>query len=605
MARDTIVDRLFERVEEKTDEPALHYREDGTWKSYTWAEYGAMARQFAGAMIEIGCEPGDRINICGYNCPEWVVADVGAMVCGCVPSGIYQTNSADKVGYIVDHSEAKVLVLEDKEQWEKFDQVRDEVDCCRKVVMIEDIDKIDDDIAISFSDFLAMGEEHLDEVDERIDGIDTDDIGTMIYTSGTTGPPKGVMLTHENLSATANMANEVVGDDFVGDDDCVVSYLPLSHIAEQMFSIHLAITLGYPIYFAPSLDEIKETLQVARPTLFFGVPRVWEKFKAAMEQKLAEATGLKKVIVNWSRNVGLEAGEQIIEYGEPRGFTAFKYNIASSLFFDKVKEGVGLDRLKIALSAAAPIGEDVLNFFMSCGIIIREVYGQSEDCGPTSFNYPDPGGTKIGTVGKPMPGVEVKIAREEGYEDGEGEVLVKGPNVFKGYFKAEDKTRETLDEDGWLHSGDIGKFDADGFLHITDRKKNIIITSGGKNIAPAPLEGYIKEFDPIGQAVVIGDDRKFPSALVTLDPEMAPQYAEQHGLPTDLEELAEHPDFVDVVQKHIDKVNDKFSNVEAVKKFTVLPKEFTQEDDELTPTQKVKRRVVTDKYSDQIDAMYA
>ncbi len=597
MARKTIVDRLFEQVAAKGDAPALFYQEGGSWKSYSWAEYGEMARKFAAAMIGLGCPAGANINICGYNCVEWVIADVGAMVAGGVPSGIYHTNSAEKMAYIIDHSEAKLVVLEDTEQWEKFDKMRDELETVVRVVMIRDADKIDDELVVSFDEFLESGTEHLDEVDERIKGIALEDVGTMIYTSGTTGPPKGVMLTHENLAATADMAFEAVGDALVEPEDCVVSYLPLSHIAEQMFTIHLAISLGYAVYFAPSIEELKETLQVARPALFFAVPRVWEKFKTAMEAKLAERTGVGAMVVNWARKVGMEGGHQIIEYGEPQGFTAMKYNIADKLFFSKLAGKVGLDRLKVAISAAAPIGQDVIEFFMSAGIIIREVYGQSEDCGPTTLNYPDAGGTRLGTVGKPMPGVEVKIADD-------GEVLVRGPNVFKGYYKMQDKTDETL-IDGWLHSGDIGEFDEDGFLRITDRKKNIIITGGGKNIAPAPVEGKIKSHGAVSQAVMIGDKRKFPSALITLDPEAAPAYAESKGWPTDLEELAKYPEFLEDIQAHVDEVNSHFAKVEQVKKFTVLPHEFTEDTGELTPTQKVKRRVVTEHFADEIDAMYA
>ena len=601
MARDTIVDRLLKQAKARGSDPAFYSRVGGRWESMDWKTYLKRARQFAGALVDLGCEAGDNVNICGYNCVEWVLADVGTMVAGCVPSGIYHTDSPPQIKYIVNHSEAKVLVIEDLVQWEKVAQIKDELETVQQVVMIRDHEKVDDELVVGFEEFLLRGESHQDEVDRRIEGLESDGLATMIYTSGTTGSPKGVMLSNDNLSITANMANEVMEDLFVEGEDCVVSYLPLSHIAEQMFTIHLAITLGYPVYFAPSIEELKDTLIEARPTLFFAVPRVWEKFQAVLEGALNEATGLKKAIVDFSRNTGLEGGYQIVEYGEPQGLTAVKYKVANKLFFSKVAGKVGLDRLKIAISAAAPINQDTLEFFMSLGIIIREIYGQSEGSGPTTFNYTHPKGTKIGTVGRPMPGVEVKIAESEDYEG--GEILAKGPNIFMGYYKNPEATAETL-VDGWLHSGDIGIIDGDGFLRITDRKKNLIIPSGGHNVAPAPLEGKVKGFEPISQCVMIGDGKKFISALITLDPEAAPAYAKRKGWPQDLEELASHQPLIDEIQAHVDKCNQSFDGVEQIKKFTVLAKEFTEEAGELTPTQKIKRRVIHEAYADVVDAMY-
>ncbi|MFB6352204.1 MAG: long-chain fatty acid--CoA ligase [Bradymonadaceae bacterium] len=601
--RDTIVDRFFEKVGELGVKPALYHKAGEDWESLSWADYGRKCREFAGALIASGYEPDDKVAICAYNCPEWVVADVGAMVGRAVPVGIYHTNSPDEVAYIARHSESKVLVVENEEQWQKVDQCRDEIPDLERIVMIEEAGAVDDEMVISFADFLEEGREHLEAVEDRYQSIDPDDVATMIYTSGTTGDPKGVMLTHENLSFTASTAVDVLGG--VQENECMVSYLPLSHIAEQMFSIHLALTFGYPIWFAEDIYEVKDALLAARPTVFFGVPRIWEKFKSALESKLQEATGLKAKLVEWCRDVGLEAGYQMIEDGEVSGLTALKYKIADRLFFTKLKEKLGLDRLRIAISAAAPIGVDVLEFFLSCDIIIREVYGQSEDCGPTTVNFPEAGKTELGTVGLPMPGVEVRIADEEGIYEGEpeGEILVKGNNVFKGYFKDPEATEETM-EDGWLKSGDIGRFDEDGFLEITGRKKEIIITAGGKNVAPQKIESNLKELDGIGNAVVIGDRRKYLTALLSLDPDRAPAMAESKGWPTDFEGLVDHPEFQDYVHAHVDEVNKKLAQVETIKKFTVLPTEFSQETDEMTPTQKVKRRVVEDKYGDEIDAMY-
>ena len=348
--RDTIVDRFLEKVGERGAQPALWHKEGEEWKSISWADYGERSRAFAGGLIASGYATEECAAICGYNCPEWVIADVGTMLAGCTPVGIYQTNSPSEVAYIADHCEAKVLVVENEDQWKKVDKKRDELPHLERIVMMFEADRVDDEMVVSFDDFLEEGREHLEEVEARIAGIEPDDIGTMIYTSGTTGNPKGVMLTHENLSFTASQAIKLVGG--MHEDDCVVSYLPLSHIAEQMFTIHLAATFGYPVWFAEDVYEVKDALVAAHPTIFFGVPRIWEKFKAALETKLQEATGLKAKIVDWARTVGVEAGYQQIEHGEARGMLGLKYKIADKLFFSKLKEQLGLDRLRIAVSAA-------------------------------------------------------------------------------------------------------------------------------------------------------------------------------------------------------------------------------------------------------------
>ena len=326
------------------------------------------------------------------------------------------------------------------------------------------------------------------------------------------------------------------------------------------------------------------------------MPRVWEKFKVALEARLSEATGVKSKIVDWSRTVGVEAGYKLIETGKLSGPLKVKYTTANKLFFSTLKEGLGLDRLRVAVVGAAPIGLDVLEFFLSCGIIINEVYGQSEDSGPTTFNQPRPGWTKLGTAGRPFPGIEVKIADD-------GEILVKGDNVFQGYYKNPDSTAETL-VNGWLHSGDIGEFDDDGFLKITDRKKDLLITAGGKNVAPQNIETLLRRIDGISQAVVIGDRRKFLSALMTIDPERAPALAAEKGWPTDPAELAKHEAFRAHVDRGVEEANAGLAKYETIKKYTLIPDDFTIETGELTPTQKIKRRVVNEKYEAEIEAFY-
>jgi len=602
--RDTIVDRFLEKVGKYGVKPALWYKEGDDWKSIDWSTYGERVRAFAGALIGSGYEFEDKVGICGYNCPEWVIADIGAMLARAIPVGIYHTDSPKEVSYIARHSEAKILVVENREQWKKVDEVREELEDLERVVMMRDSEarQTDDELVVAFEDFLEEGREHLEKVEERYQHISREDVGTMIYTSGTTGDPKGVMLTHDSLAFTAKRAQEIIGDR--EEDDALVSYLPLSHIAEQLFTIHLAATFGYPVWFAEDVKKVKEVLQEARPTFFFGVPRVWEKFKSALESRLDEATGLKAKLVEWCRDVGVQAGYERIENGEVSGLLGWKYELADTLFFSRLKKKLGLDRLRLAISAAAPIGVDVLEFFLSCDITIREVYGQSEDCGPTSANHPEAGKTRLGSVGVPFPGVDVKIADDEMYEgEPEGEILVKGDNVFKGYFKDPEATEDAFDG-AWLRSGDIGTFDEDGFLHITGRKKEIIITAGGKNVAPKKIEQGLKVIDGIGNAVVIGDRRKYLTALMTVDQERVEALAEEHGWPEDPEELVEHDAFRAHVDKHVDALNEDLARVETIKRFTVLPDDWTQKTGELTPTQKVKRRVIDEKFADEIDTMY-
>jgi long-chain acyl-CoA synthetase len=594
MSRDLILDRLAHHAATQAGAPALVHRSpDGTWLPVTWAEYHAKVQAFGAACVALGLPPGGVIGILGENRPEWVYASLGVMTARGVAAGIYQTSTPEQVAYILGHSEAMLLIIEDQATYARLAPALKDLPHLRRVVVMHGPAPADPRCQ-SFAHFLAAGAAAKEELQRRAAAIAPEDLACLIYTSGTTGDPKGVMLTHRNLAWTARCAVELI--DRTSPEDCVVSYLPLSHIAEQMFTIYLPITGGYKVYFAGGIDRVKETLLLARPTIFLAVPRVWEKFKAALEVRLADARGLKAAIVSFARGVGMRAGHARLEHGAPMGLLRLEEALARRIFFSKLKGALGLDRVRLAISGAAPISRDVLDFFLSLEIPIMEVYGQSEDAGPTSFNVPRPGGARLGTVGRPLPGLEVKLA-------GDGEILVRGPSVFVGYYKDEQATAEAL-QDGWLHSGDVGEFDESGFLRITDRKKDLLKTSGGKYAAPQAIEKLLKGIPIVSQAVVIGDNRKYLTALLTLDPDKSRRWAEGRGLAADPAALSKDERCIAFVQERIDRINGGLARFETIKRFTLLPADFSVEGGELTPSQKVKRKAVAQRYAAEIEAMY-
>jgi long-chain acyl-CoA synthetase len=582
---DTIPHRLLQRAKKSPNDPAYYVREGGGWKSTNWGTYSDQVTRAGRALIALGLEPGDTVCILGFNRPEWAIMDLAAMGAGGAPAGIYTTCSPIEVRYIIAHAEAPLVLVENEEQWRKVKAERANMPKLKYVVTMKGAPVIADEMVMSWEEFMAKGDEVEEKVySDRVASLIPNALATLIYTSGTTGPPKGVMLSNHNLAWTASCAIEITAPTPA---DCSLSYLPLSHIAEQMFTLHLPITTGSRVYFAESIEAVPENLKEVQPTIFFGVPRIWEKFQAGIAAKLKAATGLKAKLVQWAMKVGWEANKR------PGGNKSVHYRLANKLIFSKLKPAIGMGNTRVCVSGAAPIAREVLEFFASLDIIVLEVYGQSEDSGPTSFNTPTK--YRFGTVGPVIPGVEVKIAEDD-------EIMVKGPNVFLGYYKEPEATAETL-SDGWLHSGDLGAFDDDGFLNITGRKKDIIITAGGKNITPKNLEASIKNHPLIDEAVVIGDRRRYLSALVTIDPEAGKAWAAAHG--EDASALPKSAKLRASIQGHIDEINENFARVEQIKKFTVLHRNLSVEHGELTPTLKVKRAKVSDHFSDEIEAMYA
>ena len=588
---DTIPAKVLKNGDSMPGRPAYYVKEGGHWQATSWRHYAGEVKTAAKAMMALGVETGDAVNILGFNRPEWVISDVAAMAIGAVPAGIYTTNAPEECQYIIGHSEAPVVVLEDEGQWHKVAQVRDELPNLRNVVMMRGAPEIDDPMVLSWDDFMKKGEDVSEEAFQaRLDAVDMEDLATLIYTSGTTGPPKGVMLSHKNIAWTAAQISPVFD---INADDRVLSYLPLSHIAEQSFTIHSAANNGHPVYYAESLDPavLVENIKEVKPTVFFGVPRIWERMHARVSGELAKATGAKAKIAEWALGVGRKVSALRNRGEEPSGLLAAQHKVADALVFSKVQSAMGLDEARVRVSGAAPVSAEILDFFASLDMIIWEVYGQSEDSGPTSFNVP--GRTKFGSVGPPYPNVEVQIADD-------GEILVRGDNVFMGYYKDEEATNETL-VDGWLHSGDLGEFDADGMLWITGRKKDIIITAGGKNVAPKPLESGLKNNPLIGEAVIIGDRRKFLSAVVSVDEAEFTAFQERVG---DASPAHESEALRKEIQSTVDELNTKFARVEQIKKFAILPRPLSIEGGELTPTLKVKRNKVSEHFADVIEEMY-
>ncbi len=586
MAADTIPNRLLNRAKNTPNAPAYYVREGGAWKPTNWDTYSDQVIQAGRALIALGFEPGQTSCILGFNRPEWAILDLATMGVGGAPAGIYTTCSPVEVRYIVEHAEAPVILVENEDQWKKVEAERANMPNLKHVITMSGAPAIADDMVMTWDEFLAKG----DEVEkqaylDRVEALDPNKLATLIYTSGTTGPPKGVMLSGHNLAWTSNVA---IGITTVNSSDSMLSYLPLSHIAEQMFTLHIPITTGARVYFAESIEAVPENLKEVQPTIFFGVPRIWEKFHAGITAKLKEATGIKAKLVNWAMKVGFEANRT------PKGPKGLQYRLADKLIYSKLKPAIGMGNVRVGVSGAAPIAAEVLEFFASLDIVVLEVYGQSEDTGPTAFNTPER--YRFGSVGPSIPGIEVKIAED-------GEIMVKGDNVFMGYYKDPETTAATLTEDGWLHSGDLGAFDSEGFLSITGRKKDIIITAGGKNITPKNLEAGIKNHELVNEAVVIGDRRKYLSALVTIDPEAGEAWAAANG--EDVNALHASKKLRASIQAHIDEMNQHFARVEQIKKFTILKRNFSVEDGELTPTLKVKRAKVNDHFADDIEAMYA
>ncbi|MDO9234503.1 MAG: AMP-dependent synthetase/ligase [Aquabacterium sp.] len=588
--------KLFQTATKLGQHPAYWEREDTGWKATSWTSYADEVRTAARALLALGVERGDAVAILSFNCPAWSITAFAAMSIGAIPVGIYWTSPSTDIEYVLNHCKAPVLIVEDTPRLAKVDACMNNLMHLRSIIRIKgEPSASTSKTALTWQSFMTLGRSDQaaiqnQTISKRLSAITPTDTGTLIYTSGTTGPSKAVVLSHGNIWWTATT---MIGMFHADEHDRLLSYLPLAHIAEQLGSMHNQAYTGFSVYFARSIDMLGEHLKEVKPTIFFGVPRVWEKMQAAIEGKLSNATGFKAKMATWAMDVGRRWHELDME-GRPTGpWLAIQKSLAQRLVYRKVQEALGFDQARLLSTGAAAISPDSLRFFAGLNIVVRELYGQSEACGPSTISLPNE--TRVGSVGKPLPGTQIRVADD-------GELFVRGPHVFQGYLGQPNATAQTM-QDGWLMTGDLGHIDEDGFVYITGRKKDLIITSGGKNISPANIEAALMDCHLIEFAVVCGDGRHYLTALITLEMPTLLEFARKHGL-SDVD-LHAHPLVLEAIQQGIDHVNDKQARVAHIRKFVVLTEPFTIEGGELTATLKVKRKVVLDRHQALIQSLYA
>jgi len=581
----------------KTPDKAAIYRcTDDGWQAINWAEYYQSSRDVGAALLAAGHEPGECVVILSANRAKWLFAQWGIMMAGGVTTPCYMTNPPDHVSYLVGHCRARFVFVEDAAQLAKVAQVRGELKRLELAIVfdatgMDAIDGVSPDWVVSFDEFMARAEDqHHAELEVRFDGIDRKADAFIIYTSGTTGPPKAVVISHENLSG----GGVSILSHYPAANTRMVCYLPLCHVAEQSATNLVQLETGGEIYLCPEFNKLPEYLKDVRPSTLFGVPRVWEKMETALSAGFKALPPRKQQLLEWARKVELAAVEKKASTGvEPRSVRRW---LANALVLNGIKKKLGIENVEYFLTGAAPISAGTLSSFASIGVRINEVYGLSETGGMLTATLP--GEVSLGTVGKPMKGVEIEIA-------GDGEILARGPSLSRGYLHDDEASAELWEGD-WMHTGDIGHFDEKGNLRITDRKKDLIITAQAKNIAPQPIEAKLTEIHGVSHAVVVGDRRKYLVALFTVDEISASGIARELGTSSsDPVALAADPLFLDYLGKQLDEVNKTLARYETIKRFEVLPLQFSIETGELTPTMKVKRRVVVDRHADLIEAIYA
>ncbi|HYW56441.1 MAG TPA: long-chain fatty acid--CoA ligase [Polaromonas sp.] len=597
---ETIPALFWNGVKQRQDKVWMRQKKLGIWRSWSWNQTGEAVREISAGLIGLGFAPGECASILSNTVIEWVLADLAVLSCGGVANGIYPTDAASQVQYLCTDSRTTVLFVEDDEQLDKALEVRSQLPGLRKIVVIdmEGLRDLNDPDVISLAALRALGRDHLakhpDAVEARVKACRPEDLAILVYTSGTTGKPKGAMHNHKGLVFTARGYNTLVAQD---ENDERMCFLPLCHIAERMGGEYFALYTGARLNFVENPETIPENVREIAPTVFTAVPRVWEKFYSGVMISLKEASRLQQAAYAWGIGVGSEIADLVMAGKSVSGVLKLKFTIARWIALDNARKLIGIHRARFCVTGAAPISPELVKWYMSLGVPMLEVWGMTETCG-ASTGVPATR-MKPGSIGPAAGFNEVRL------DPATGEILVRGPNVFMGYLNLPEKTRETIDADGWLHTGDVGVMDEEGFFRITDRMNDIIITAGGKNITPSELENELKFSPYITDAVVIGDKKAYLTVIIMIDQENVEKFAQDSDIPfSNYASLTKAPQVQELIQTEIDRVNKKFARVEQIKKFFLLDTQLSAEDEELTPTMKLKRKLVQQKYAPQIEAMY-
>ena len=585
----TLISMFEQSVQQFGDEPALaHKPKGGTYQDITYTEFGNSVDAFSKGLQALGVEKEDRIAILSENRPEWAISDFGILKAGGINVPMFSTLTPAQVGYILNDSGAKIICVSTKNQLDNVIEIRDGVETLEQIILYDSSEEELPEGVIEFNEVCERGK----EVDELNIHVSEEDIATIIYTSGTTGNPKGVMLTHTNFLSNYNACKSLID---VSESDVLLSFLPLSHVFERLGGHYVPIFSGAKIAYAESTFTVAQNMQDVSPTVMLSVPRLYETMHDRVLRAVEAGSPLKQKIFRWGVSVGSAVSSAIQQGKKPSAMLQLKQSIADKLVFAKLKTATG-GRLRFFVSGGAALPQSIAEFFHAAGILILEGYGLTETSPVISMNYPDK--WKFGTVGAPVPGIEVNIAED-------GEILTRGPHVMKGYFNNEEATTEVIDQDGWFYTGDIGVIDEGGFIKITDRKKNIIVLSNGKNVAPQPLESQLVQSPYIDQIMLVGNERKNVAALIVPNFDALKTWADENDVDeSEISTLVNTREVQQLIQQEIRELLSDFADFEQVRRFALLEKEFSQEEDEMTPTLKLKRNIIIEKYADVIEGMY-